>query len=59
MGKIMEGTSEPERLDPESSKYMNLDPNYVADQIIHAMNQPKGVSVGDITIRATGDHYIL
>ena len=59
MSKIMAGTSEPERLNPESSKYMNLDPNYVADQIIHAMNQPKGVSLGDITIRATGDHYIL
>ena len=59
MGKIMDGSSEPERLNPECSKYMNLDPGYVADQIIYAMNQPKGVSVGDITIRATGDHYIL
>jgi len=59
MGEIMAGSVDPERLNPQSPKYMNLDPNYVADQIIHAMNQPKGVSVGDITIRATGDHYIL
>ena len=59
MGEIMEGSAEASRTDPESSKYMSLDPNYVADQIIHAMNQPKGVSLGDITIRATGDHYIL
>ena len=59
MGEIMEGSADPDRLDPQNSKYMNLDPNYVADQIIYAMNQPKGVSVGDITIRATGDHYIL
>jgi len=59
MGKIMDGSSDPARLNPEDSKYMNLNPSYVADQIIYAMNQPKGVSVGDITIRATGDHYIL
>lgn len=59
MGQIMGGSAEAARLDPENSKYMSLDPNYVADQIIHAMNQPKGVSLGDITIRATGDHYIL
>ena len=59
MGKIMDGSSDPDRLSSDSPKYMNLDPGYVADQIIYAMNQPKGVSVGDITIRATGDHYIL
>lgn len=58
-GEIMAGSAHPDRLDPQNSKYMSLDPNYVADQIIYAMNQPKGVSVGDITIRATGDHYIL
>ena len=59
MSKIMDGSSDPDRLSSDSPKYMNLDPGYVADQIIYAMNQPKGVSVGDITIRATGDHYIL
>ena len=59
MSKIMDGSSAPDRLSSDSPKYMNLDPGYVADQIIYAMNQPKGVSVGDITIRATGDHYIL
>ena len=59
MSKILDGSSDPDRLSSDSPKYMNLDPGYVADQIIYAMNQPKGVSVGDITIRATGDHYIL
>lgn len=59
MEQLIDGSIEPARCDPNDSKYMSLDPDYVADQIIYAMNQPKGVSVGDITIRATGDHYIL
>lgn len=44
---------------PENSQYFNLDPSYVADQIIYAMNLPQGVSLGSLTIRATGDAYIL
>ena len=39
--------------------YVVLDPEFIADQIIHAINQPEGVSIGDITVRASGDHYIL
>lgn len=46
-------------LDPESVGYAVLDPQHVVDQILHAIDQPWGVSVGDITIRATGDRYIL
>ena len=58
-GQLAEGTIDPAYTNSESPKYMTLDAAYVADQIIYAMNQPKGVSLGDITIRATGDHYII
>ena len=59
MEQLMSGTAEADRLNPDSPKYMALDAAYVADQIVYAMNQPKGVSVSDITVRATGDQYIL
>jgi len=36
-----------------------LDPEDLADQIIYAINQPWGVSIGDITVRASGDAYVL
>ena len=49
----------PARLDPERMDYVALNPEYIADAIIHAIDQPKGVSIGDITVRASGDHYIL
>jgi len=46
-------------LDPESIGYAVLDPQHIVDQILHAIDQPWGVSIGDITIRASGDRYIL
>jgi NADP-dependent 3-hydroxy acid dehydrogenase YdfG len=46
-------------LDPDSITYVALDPDFLAEQIIHAINQPWGVSIGDITVRAAGDGYIL
>ena len=59
MMQLMEGTLDPQYLDAEQGAYMSLDPEYIADQIIHVINQPQGVSLGDVTIRATGDQYIL
>ena len=57
--QLMEGSLDDHFLDAEQSAYMSLDPDYVAEQIIHVINQPQGVSVGDVTIRATGDQYVL
>ncbi len=56
---MREGKLDPARLDPNQMDYVALDPAFIADQIIHAINQPKGVCIGDITVRASGDHYIL
>ncbi|MFZ1441037.1 MAG: SDR family NAD(P)-dependent oxidoreductase [Candidatus Microthrix subdominans] len=36
-----------------------LAPDQIADQAIHAINQPWGVSIADITIRASNDDYIV
>jgi NADP-dependent 3-hydroxy acid dehydrogenase YdfG len=59
IGQMAEGTFPPEQLNPDSIGYASLAPDHVADAIIHAINQPWGVSIGDITIRAAGDHFIL
>jgi NADP-dependent 3-hydroxy acid dehydrogenase YdfG len=44
---------------PDSISYVALEPEYIAEQIVYAINQPWGVSIGDITVRAAGDGYIL
>lgn len=46
-------------VDAESIGYAVLDPQHIADQILYAIDQPWGVSIGDITVRASGDRYIL
>ncbi|MFM2300324.1 MAG: hypothetical protein RLZZ84_60 [Pseudomonadota bacterium] len=56
---MQDGSFPAERLDPENIDYASLAPEHIADAIIHAIDQPWGVSVGDITIRAAGDHFIL
>lgn len=59
MYAIMEGKVQDERIDPGSAAYAALDPGYIADAVMTAIDQPWGVSLGDITVRATGDGYIL
>ena len=44
--------------DPESIGYAFLAPEHIADAIVHAIAQPWGVSISDMTIRASGDHYV-
>ncbi len=53
------GELPPEHADVDNVEYYALEPEYLADQIVYAINQPWGISVGDITVRATGDAYIL
>ena len=56
---LAEGKIDEIDLDPESIGYAVLDPQHIVDEILHTIDQPWGVSVGDITIRAAGDRYIL
>jgi NADP-dependent 3-hydroxy acid dehydrogenase YdfG len=53
------GELPPEASDVEHIEYYALAPEHLADQIVYAINQPWGVSIGDITVRAAGDAYIL
>lgn len=54
-----EGTFPADRLSPDSIDYASLAPDHIADAIIHAINQPWGVSISEVTVRAAGDHFVL
>lgn len=56
---MLEGRAEPHQLDVDDPRYLVLDPRYIADAIIGVIDQPWGVSVSDVTVRATGDGFIL
>ncbi len=59
MMAILEGQVQDDRVNPDSTAYAVLDPGYIADAVITAIDTPWGVSMGDITVRAAGDGYIL
>jgi NADP-dependent 3-hydroxy acid dehydrogenase YdfG len=59
LAQMRAGTLPPEQLDAGSIGYVSLAPEHIADAVIHAINQPWGVSIGDITVRASGDHFVL
>ncbi|KPF88651.1 short-chain dehydrogenase [Novosphingobium sp. AAP83] len=59
IGQMGAGTFPAERLSPDAMDYASLAPDHIADAMIHAINQPLGVSISEITVRAAGDHFVL
>ena len=57
MQAMLRGEVDPNLVDQDASACAALDPDHIADQVIYAINQPKGVAVADITMRATGDYF--
>ncbi len=50
----------PEALaDPNNIKYWSIVPEQIAETVVHVINQPWGVSISDITVRASGEEYLL
>ena len=56
---LREGKLDGQALDPDNIDYLVLDPAFIAHEVLHAIDQPWGVSVGEVTVRAAGDHYLL
>lgn len=57
-GKILDafmGQALPDRLDTESIHCFDFAPGILADNIIYAINQPWGVDISEITVRASGE----
>lgn len=59
MTDMEEAPLRPDFHDINSMTYNDPDPQILADNIIYAINQPWGVSIGDITVRASGENYNL
>jgi NADP-dependent 3-hydroxy acid dehydrogenase YdfG len=53
-----EGTMKPELTDREDVQCWPLRPADAAAQVVHAIDQPLGVAVSELTIRATGEDYV-
>lgn len=47
------------RTDADSIEYWAITPTQLAEAVIHAIDQPWGVSISDITVRASGDLFLF
>ncbi|MEX1218205.1 MAG: SDR family oxidoreductase [Acidimicrobiales bacterium] len=45
--------------DPNDIRYWAISPEELAEQIIYVIDQPWGVSISDITVRASGEQYLF
>jgi len=57
--KVMTGESPDELGNPEHIQYATLAPELLVEQVMYAIDQPWGVVISDITVRASNDDYIL
>ena len=50
---------EPGQDDPDDVRYWAISPEELATQVVYAIDQPAGVAISDITVRATGEDYVF
>jgi NADP-dependent 3-hydroxy acid dehydrogenase YdfG len=58
IGRLQAGEQPEEERNPESPAYWSLSPIELASQIIYVIDQPLGVTISDVTVRATGEDYV-
>jgi NADP-dependent 3-hydroxy acid dehydrogenase YdfG len=59
MGAHSSGELPEAQLEVGNIEYYALDPEHLSQQILYAIDQPLGIAISDITVRASGDGYIL
>ena len=58
LANYMSGSLRPEQTDIDSVQYWLITPEDLADAVVHVIYQPCGISLSDVTVRATGENYI-
>lgn len=58
-GLLMSGKGDPDWMNPDSIKYLALDAVSLSKNIIYCINQPWGVDISNITVRASGERYTI
>lgn len=58
LGNLMTGSLQPEQTDVDSIRYWLINPDDLTDAVVHVIDQPWGISISDITVRASGENYI-
>ena len=55
---LVKGTMPAELTDVDSVKYWLITPDDLANAVVHVIDQPWGISLSDVTVRASGEDYL-
>lgn len=59
LGNWLGGQLSADELDADDVAYWTISPDELAEQIVAVIDTPWGVTISDITVRATGEDYVL
>jgi hypothetical protein len=55
---LQSGGLRPEQVDIDSVQYWLITPDDLVDAVVHVIDQPWGISLSDVTVRASGENYV-
>jgi NADP-dependent 3-hydroxy acid dehydrogenase YdfG len=58
-GNLQTGALRPEQTDVDSVQYWLITPDDLANAVVHVIDQPWGISISDVTVRASGENYVI
>lgn len=58
IGNFATGALQPEQTDIDSVKYWLITPDDLTDAVVGVIDQPWGITISDITVRASGEDYV-
>jgi NADP-dependent 3-hydroxy acid dehydrogenase YdfG len=57
-GNMLTGALRPEQTDVDSVQYWLITPDDLANAVVHVIDQPWGINISDVTVRASGENYV-
>jgi NAD(P)-dependent dehydrogenase (short-subunit alcohol dehydrogenase family) len=58
VGNLQNAALRPEQTDVDSPAYWLITPDDLANAVVHVIDQPWGINISDVTVRASGENYV-
>jgi NADP-dependent 3-hydroxy acid dehydrogenase YdfG len=55
---VQQGALRPEQMDVNSVEYWLITPEDLVNAVVHVIDQPWGINLGEVTVRASGENYV-
>lgn len=55
---VQQGALRPEQMDVNSIEYWLITPEDLVNAVVHVIDQPWGINLGEVTVRASGENYV-